>query len=127
MTKAQIEALKETIGDFAYYVGRPFEIVVRTSNGNHNHLDNGARYDYLSKDTSGYDCHLNGKNYAVRRHGNLTTFDGLVEFRKLISARDGCSEIETDVIKYDYQILDDAYWLLSTNGYKIIRKLDTIE
>jgi hypothetical protein len=66
--------------------------------------------------------YTNGKNYAVRRHGNLTTFDGLVEFRKLISARDGCSEIETDVIKYDYQLLDDAHWLLDKNGYKIVKK-----
>ena len=66
----------------------------------------------------------NGKNYAVRRHGNLTTFDGLVEFRQMISSRDGSSELENDVIKYDYQLLDDAYWLLSKNGYKIIKKGD---
>ncbi len=71
--------------------------------------------------------HSNGKNYAVRRHGNLTTFDGLVEFRRMIALRDGCSEVETDVIKYDYQILDDAYWLLSSNGFKIIPKRDTVE
>ena len=64
----------------------------------------------------------NGKNYAVRRHGNLTTFDGLVKFRQMISSRDGSSELENDVIKYDYQLLDDAYWLLSKNGYKIIKK-----
>ena len=63
----------------------------------------------------------NGKNYAVRRHGNLTTFDGLVEFRKIVAARDNCSEEEKDVIKYDYQLLDDAYWLLHKNGYKIVK------
>ena len=62
----------------------------------------------------------NGKNYYLRRHGNLTTFDGLVEFRKLIAQRDGVDELATDVIKYDYQLLDDAYWLLSKNHYKII-------
>ena len=28
---------------------------------------------------------------------------------------------KADVIKYDYQLLDDAYWLLNSNGYKIIR------
>lgn len=65
----------------------------------------------------------NGKNYAVRRHGNLTTFDGLVEFRKIVAARDGCSEAEKDVIKYDYQLLDDAYWLLQANGYKIVKNV----
>ncbi len=64
----------------------------------------------------------NGKNYAVRRHGNLTTFEGLLEFRRMVSERDHSSELECDVIKYDYQLLDDAYWLLHTCGYKIIRK-----
>jgi len=66
--------------------------------------------------------YTNGKNYAVRRHGNLTTFEGLETFRKLVAERDGCSETETDVIKYDYQLLDDAHWLLSKCGYKIVRK-----
>ncbi len=65
--------------------------------------------------------HTNGKNYAFRRHGNLTTFDGLEEFRRLVSKRDGVDEASCDVIKYDYQLLDDAYWFLSANGYKIIR------
>ena len=65
----------------------------------------------------------NGKNYAVRRHGNLTTFDGLVEFRQIVAERDNCSEAEKDVIKYDYQLLDDAYWLLQSNGYKIVRNV----
>lgn len=68
--------------------------------------------------------HSNGRNYKLRRHGNLTTFDGLVEFRKLVADRDRCSELECDVIKYDYQILDDAHWLLANNGYKIIRRED---
>jgi hypothetical protein len=66
--------------------------------------------------------HSNGRNYSVRRHGNLTTFDGLVEYRQMLTARDGNSEAENDVIKYDYQLLDDAYWLLSKNGFKIIKK-----
>ncbi len=64
--------------------------------------------------------HTNGKNYRLRRHGNLTTFDGLVEFRKIVSERDGGNEVDYDVIKYDYQLLDDAYWLLKSCGYKII-------
>lgn len=65
--------------------------------------------------------HTNGKNYRLRRHGNLTTFDGLVEFRQMVAARDGGNEARYDVIKYDYQLLDDAYWLLKKNGYKIAR------
>lgn len=63
----------------------------------------------------------NGKNYEVRRHGNLTTFEGLEEFRRILANRDQCGELEKDVIKYDYQLLDDACWLLESNGYKIIR------
>lgn len=66
--------------------------------------------------------HTNGKNHILRRHGNLTTFEGLLEFRKMIAERDGKSEIDTDVIKYDYQILDDAWWFLSSQGYKIYLK-----
>ena len=64
----------------------------------------------------------NGRNYSVRRHGNITTFDGLVTFRKLVLEREGGSESQWDVIKYDYQILDDAHWFLKQNGYKIVRK-----
>lgn len=71
---------------------------------------------------NGKPCYTNGRNYLVRRHGNLTTFDGLVSFRKLILSRDGGEEYDKDVIKYDYQILDDAFWLLHKNGYKIVRK-----
>ena len=64
----------------------------------------------------------NGKNYALRRHGNLTTFEGLKEFRTMVANRTGKGELDADVIRYDYQILDDAYWLLNENKYKIIRK-----
>lgn len=63
----------------------------------------------------------NGKNYAIRRHGNLTTFEGLVEFRRMVAARDNSTEAEKDVIKYDYQLLDDAHWLLRKNGFKIVK------
>ena len=66
--------------------------------------------------------YTNGKNYALRRHGNITTFNGLIDFRKIISKRDGISEEQADVFKYDYQILDEAYKLLTELGYKIIKK-----
>lgn len=70
----------------------------------------------------GQEVFTNGKNYALRRHGNITTFAGLVKFRRLLAERDKVSEDKRDVIKYDYQLLDDAFWLLSECGYKIIRK-----
>ncbi len=66
--------------------------------------------------------HTNGKSYALRRHGNLTTFEGLVRFRQIVAERDETDESECDVIKYDYQLLDDAHWLLSQFGFKIVRK-----
>ena len=50
----------------------------------------------------------NGKNYSLRRHGNLTTFDGLVEFRRIVAHRDQKPEEKKDVIKYDYQLLDGS-------------------
>ncbi len=66
----------------------------------------------------------NGKNYLLRRHGNITTFDGLIEFRKLLANRDCANEADYDVIKYDFQLLDDAFWLLTRTGHKIIKMND---
>ena len=66
--------------------------------------------------------HSNGRNYRMRRHGNITTFNGLIDFRKMVSSRDGTQELEEDVIKYDYQLLDDAHWILKQNGQKIVKK-----
>lgn len=47
-------------------------------------------------------------------HYNLTTFEGLEEFRALTG---------TEVRKYDYRIMDYAGAILSDAGYKIVRKL----
>lgn len=66
--------------------------------------------------------HINGKNYAMRHHGNLTTFNGLETFRKMLAERDSVPEENYDVIKYDYQLLDGAWWLLDKNGFKIIER-----
>ncbi|MDE7406136.1 MAG: hypothetical protein K2M89_04625 [Clostridiales bacterium] len=66
--------------------------------------------------------HTNGKNYTMRHHGNLTTFDGLSQFSKMLAERDNRPQEEFDVIKYDYQLLDGAWWLLNKYGYKIIER-----
>lgn len=78
----------------------------------------------------------NGKNYAARHHGNVTTFEGLEEFRKMLAnsrqakteegenfvyTENKTTEEEADVISYDYQIADDAFWLLEKFGMKIVR------
>ena len=39
-----------------------------------------------------------------------------------IIANEQPNEMTYDVIRYDYQLLDDAFWLLSENGFKIVRK-----
>ncbi len=57
-----------------------------------------------------------------RKHANLTTTEGLVEFRKIIAQATGKAEEETDVIRYGYQLMDDIDWLLKECGYKIIKK-----
>lgn len=66
--------------------------------------------------------YTNGKNYGLRRHGNLTNFQGLSEFAELIAKRDNLTLEQADVISYDYQILDDAFWLLDKVGMKIVEK-----
>ena len=73
-------------------------------------------------DAAGKTRHTNGKNYRVRRHGNLTTFEGLRLYRKLIAKRDGLSEADADVIKYDFQLMDEAYTYLTQSGYEIVRR-----
>ena len=62
------------------------------------------------------------KDMTLRRHGNLTTYEGLKEYRRIVAEERGCSEEETDVIRYDYQLMDDVKWILATGGYKIIEK-----
>ena len=64
----------------------------------------------------------NGKNLLEKRHGNLTTYEGMLTFRWMVAKRDRKSEEETDVIKYDYQIMDDAVWLLKGIDGVIIEK-----
>ncbi len=66
----------------------------------------------------------NGKDYMLRKHGNLTTFDGLIKFRKTVAKAKGCTEASADVIQYDYQLMDDAYWLLEKNAFSICEKFD---
>ncbi len=66
--------------------------------------------------------YTNGKDYLVRKHGNLTTFKGLELYSQIISQRDNISLEKADVIRYDYQILDDVGWLISDTPYRIIKK-----
>ncbi len=58
--------------------------------------------------------------FEEHKHGNLTTYGGLLKYKKIAAALKGISESEADVIKYDYQIMDYVVWLVRRNGYKIV-------
>ena len=63
-----------------------------------------------------------GKNYTLRLHNNLTTYEGLKDYRRIMCEINGGSEEENDVIHYDYQILDDAWQMLDNLGYNIRKR-----
>lgn len=60
-----------------------------------------------------------GQSEELRRHGNLTTYEGLIAFRKLAAEVKGVSEKQADVICYDFQLMDDLFALLSGSDYCI--------
>lgn len=62
------------------------------------------------------------KNVELRRHGNITTFKGLIDYRKIVAKLRNCSEENTDVIRYDYEIMDDLVWILTNSGHKIVKR-----
>lgn len=64
----------------------------------------------------------NGTNYKLRHHGNLTTFEGLSDFSRMISERDHVDVFERDRLVFRYEILDDAYRMLTDCGFSIIEK-----
>ena len=66
--------------------------------------------------------YTNGKDFMRCTHGNITTMAGLNAFAEIISKRDNISLEEADVIKYDYQTMDQAYEYLQKSGYVIVRR-----
>lgn len=62
------------------------------------------------------------KNMGMRMHANITTFEGLKEYRKISAYINRTDEEHEDVIRFDYQLMDDVVWLLENNGYEIIRR-----
>jgi len=60
----------------------------------------------------------------LRKHRNITTFDGLTEYKRIIAQATGIKEAEADVIKFDYQLMDDVCWLLERSGYGMIKRED---
>lgn len=57
----------------------------------------------------------------VRKHRNITTYNGLLQYKRIMAKANKSSEKQEDVIKYDYQIMDDLCWLLKDNGYRIVK------
>ena len=65
-----------------------------------------------------------GKNALMRKrkHINVTTFDGLSEYAEWRMENEGITLSEADVIRYDYQLMDDAIWMLDRRGYTVVKR-----
>lgn len=50
------------------------------------------------------------------------TNNNLYTNKAFFTEHGGGSESDYDVIKYDYQLMDYAYWILTENGYKIVER-----
>lgn len=55
------------------------------------------------------------------RHINLTTWKGLEDFRKEEARAKGTDEESTDVQRYDFQLADEAAFILENSGFGIVR------
>ena len=62
-----------------------------------------------------------GKDYRLRTHSNLTTEEGLIDFRKIAVKLTGKTEAKADIINYDFHLMDDAWWYLNMFGYEIYK------
>lgn len=62
------------------------------------------------------------KSYEEKTHANLSSFEGLFQYRKAMAEHLDCEQSDTDVIKYDCQLMDDAWWFLDSKGYKVFRR-----
>lgn len=58
---------------------------------------------------------------GVGKHVNVTTWKGLEDFRKDEAAAKGTDEESTDVQRYDFQLADEAAFILENNGFRIVR------
>ena len=61
----------------------------------------------------------NTKDYDLRTHGNLTTFEGLFDYRELLEKANAKPESIRDVISFDFHLMDDAWWYLKLFGYEV--------
>lgn len=100
--------------------GTPRSILAQTEHSRWNayHICNGfvpaSKTEYLNEEK--------GVLLQRRRHINLTTFKGLDDYDRWRTSPTSSPDERPDVIFYDYQLMDDAVWMLDRNGYKIIRK-----
>lgn len=61
------------------------------------------------------------KDFNQRIHSNITTMEGLYMYREILSKALNIPLIDADVIKYDYQVMDDVIRILYSNSLKIIK------
>ena len=63
------------------------------------------------------------QEHTERRHCNLTTIDGLDEYKKLLGNEFHTNPDDYDVVKYDYDIMDNCYKIVNEWLDKKIVKL----
>ena len=73
-------------------------------------------------DVCGKEVYTNGKNSEEKLHPHLTDMAGLERFAALVAERDGVNAAERDVIGYDYELLDNAVYMLRAAGLGIYRE-----
>lgn len=73
-------------------------------------------------DVCGKKVYTNGKNSEEKLHPHLTDMAGLIRFASLTAERDGVTAAERDVIGYDYELLDNAVYMLRAAGLGIYRE-----
>ncbi len=103
--------------DFDKLSARKTYAVIEHKRWNANHICWG--FVPASKAEIFNDKEKHGKDFSIRRHGCLTTFNGLKQYAQIVSESTGDSLEQVDVIRYDYQIMDEAVWLLHSNGYRL--------
>ncbi|MBO5879424.1 MAG: hypothetical protein J6Q68_02585, partial [Clostridia bacterium] len=56
-----------------------------------------------------------------RKHVNVATMKGLSEYAQFRMENEKITTNDADVLRYDYQLMDDAVWMLHRAGYMIIK------
>ena len=62
----------------------------------------------------------NMKDYDLRFHSCLTTFEGMFDYREFLEKANRDPAEINRIISYDFHLMDDLWWYLNMFGYEII-------